>query len=71
MKCLTLSSVPLLAVLLTACAPGWTVRNSGAPFNTEYHEAFSSITKDGLTPFVSSDVEFLRANLFQRPIHAS
>ena len=33
----------------------WRISNPGSPVNTEYHEAFSAITKDGLTLFISSD----------------
>ncbi len=33
----------------------WEVANSGAPVNTEYHEAFSAITPDGHTMHISSD----------------
>ena len=33
----------------------WQVRHTDSPVNTEYHEAFSSVTRDGLTLFISSD----------------
>ena len=33
----------------------WQVNHADAPVNTEYHEAFSAITSDGLTLFISSD----------------
>ena len=36
-------------------ASPWQITHFGAPINTEYHEAFSAITRDGLTLFISSD----------------
>jgi len=46
---------PLLLVLVSLPVPAWEVSNSGGPVNTEYHEAFSAITPDGLTMYISSD----------------
>jgi hypothetical protein len=46
---------PLAQKNFDAADLSWAVGNPGAPVNTEYHEAFSAITKDGLTLFISSD----------------
>jgi hypothetical protein len=43
------------ALLAPFSAMSQEVRNAGESINTEYHEAFSSITPDGLTMFISSD----------------
>ena len=53
----------LIALLILAFLPvatsnagqSWQVNNADAPVNTEYHEAFSAVTSDGLTLFISSD----------------
>jgi hypothetical protein len=42
-------------VLISMPLPAWDVSNPGAPVNTEYHEAFSAVTADGLTMYISSD----------------
>ena len=44
-------------ILALICMPvmAWEVGNSGTSVNTDYHEAFSAITPDGLTLFISSD----------------
>jgi len=44
-----------LSFFATTPVLSWTIDSPGAPVNTEYHEAFSAITKDGLTLFISSD----------------
>ncbi len=36
-------------------AAAWHISHPGSSVNTEYHEAFSAITRDGLTLFISSD----------------
>jgi len=43
----------LMLVPISMPAMAWKVSNSSV--NTEYHEAFSAITGDGLTMFISSD----------------
>lgn len=45
----------LMLLLITMPVTAWEVRNSGGAINTEYHEAFSAITPDGLTMYISSD----------------
>lgn len=56
MRNLKLLSLSLLLFFLAAMpVSSWTVDSPGAPVITEYHEAFSAITRDGLTLFISSD----------------
>ena len=43
----------LTLVSITTAAAAWEIRNSSV--NTEYHEAFSIVTEDGLTMYISSD----------------
>jgi hypothetical protein len=50
-----LSSSLLISLLAATPVLSWTVSNPGYPVNTEYHEAFSAVTRDGLTLFISSD----------------
>lgn len=52
---IALVSIAFLSLPAANAAPAWQVRHAGSPVNTEYHEAFSTITRDGLTLFISSD----------------
>ncbi len=45
----------LTFVLVSMPIMAWEVSNPGLAVNTDYHEAFSSITKDGHSLFISSD----------------
>ncbi len=45
----------LMLVLISMPVTAWEVSNVGASVNTEYHEAFSAITGNGLTMYISSD----------------
>jgi len=44
-----------MLVMIYMPVMAWEVSNSGTSVNTDYHEAFSAITTDGLTLFISSD----------------
>ena len=49
------AATALMLVLIYMPVMAWEVSNSGTSVNTDYHEAFSAITTDGLTLFISSD----------------
>jgi len=49
------SIVGFLSIAMSCSVLAWQVSQPSSPVNTEYHEAFSAITRDGLTLFISSD----------------
>ncbi len=49
------AAAALVLVLLCVPAKAWEVANVGSSINSDYHEAFSAITPDGLTLLISSD----------------
>ncbi len=50
-----LAVIVFLTFAATSTAFAWKVTNAGSSINTAYHEAFSAVTQDGLTLFISSD----------------